>query len=211
MFKVIHMQEAKKSPPKSEKAKRTRQRILEAARAVFAEQGFAKATAEEISSKAEVGYGTFYLYFADKREALHTILKEVDDKLYHLGGDELEKYRKGLGALATIKATISSFFDNFEANADVIKICHELAATDVDFKEQHQRVRGRLIERIREHLLKGMQIGNTKNLDPEIASIALAGLIENVAFEWCFNKKGWDREKVINTISKLYFSAVIRK
>lgn len=206
------MEEVKKtSSPKSEKAKRTRARILEAARAVFAEQGFARATAEEISSKAGVGYGTFYLYFADKREALHTILSDVDDKLYNLGEDELEKYRRGLGALATIRATIRSFFDNFEANADIIKISHELAATDTDFKEQHERVRGRLTERIKEHLLKGMQIGNTKKIDPEIASIALAGLIERIAFEWCFNnKKNWDREEVINTVSKLYFSAVVK-
>lgn len=200
----------KTSTPKSAKAKKTRARILEAARAIFAEHGFAKATAEEISNRAGVGYGTFYLYFADKREALRTILSEVDDKLYHFGKSELEKYRLGLGPLSTIKATISSFFDSFQANADIIKICQELSATDPDFKEQHGRVRSRLINRVKEHLIKGMQVGNTRNLDPEITSIALAGLIETIAVEWFFNKRQWEKEKVINTVARIYYNVVIK-
>ncbi|OGI07594.1 MAG: hypothetical protein A3I68_00310 [Candidatus Melainabacteria bacterium RIFCSPLOWO2_02_FULL_35_15] len=197
--------------PKSAKAQRTRQKILEAARAVFAEYGFAKATAEEISTKAGVGYGTFYLYFADKRQALHTILAEVDDKLYQLGQSEgVEKPCLGLGALAPIKATIGGFFDSFKAYADVLKICHELSATDPDFKNQHDKVRARLVDRIKEHILKGIEFGNARNLDPEITSMAIAGMVETIAVEWFFNNREWNREKVINTVAKLYYGAVVK-
>ena len=198
-------------PPKSAKAQRTRLKILEAARAIFAERGFAKATAEEISTRAGVGYGTFYLYFTDKRKALHTILSEVDDQLYQVGQTEPEKQRLGLGALAPIKATISGFFDSFKANADVLKICHELSATDPDFKGQHDKVRARLVTRIKDHILKGLELGNTRNVDPEIASVAIAGLIETISNEWFFNNRSWDREKVINTVAKLYYSAVVKR
>ena len=205
------MQETNIPPlPKSAKAQRTRQKILEAARAIFSERGFAKATAEEISTRAGVGYGTFYLYFEDKRQALHTILAEVDDKLYQLGQAETEKLRLGLGALAPIKATISGFFDSFKAYADVLKICHELSATDPDFKSQHDKVRARLVNRIKEHLLKGIELGNTRPLDPEITSVAIAGLVEIIATEWFFNNRPWDREKVINTVAKLYYNAVVK-
>ena len=194
--------------PKSAKAQRTRLKILEAARAVFAERGFTKATAEEISTKAGVGYGTFYLYFADKRQALHTILAEVDDKLYE--PVDLEKNRIGLGALATIRATITSFFDSFKEYSDILKICHELSATDPDFKAQHDKVRLRLVNRIKEHIKKGLELGNARNVDPEISSIAIAGLIETVANEWFFNNHLWDREKVIQTVCRLYYSAIVK-
>ena len=160
------MQETNLPPtPKSAKAQRTRQKILEAARSVFAERGFAKATAEEISTKAGVGYGTFYLYFADKRQALHTILAEVDDQLYQLQNSE-DKSSTGLGALAPIKTTISGFFESFKANADILKICHELAATDPDFRESHNKVRSRLVNRMKEHLIKGLELGNARVVDP---------------------------------------------
>lgn len=211
MVKINHMQEANiplPSKPKSAKAQRTRARILEAARAIFAQRGFAKATAEEISTRADVGYGTFYLYFTDKRQALHTILSEVDDKLYQLG--HTEGTRAGLGALAPIKTTIGSFFDSFKENADILKICHELSATDPDFKAQHDKVRARLVNRIKEHIVKGLEFGNTRNVDPEITAIAIAGLIETIAIEWFFNNKPWDREKVINTVAKLYYSAIVK-
>lgn len=194
--------------PKSAKAQRTRLKILEAARAIFAERGFAKATAEEISTKAGVGYGTFYLYFADKRQALHTILAEVDDKLYE--PVDLEKNRIGLGAFATIRATITSFFDSFRDNSDILKICHELSASDSDFKAQHDKVRERLVNRIKQHINKGLEVGNARNVDPEITSVAIAGMIETIANEWFFNKRQWDREKVIHTVSKLYYSAVVK-
>lgn len=195
--------------PKSRKAQRTRQKILEAARAVFAERGFAKATAEEISTKAGVGYGTFYLYFTDKKQALHTILSEVDDQLYQLGAS-YDKQGIGLGALAPIKATISSFFDSFKENVDIIKICHELSATDPEFKERHDKVRARLVNRMKEHIIKGLQLGNARKVDPEIASTALAGLIETIAIEWFFNNQPWEKEKVVNTVAKLYYSAIVK-
>lgn len=197
------------SQPKSLKAQKTRQKILEASRAIFAERGFAKATAEEISTRAGVGYGTFYLYFADKKQALHTILSEVDDKLYELRSTDT-KHNVGLGALAPIKITISSFFDSFKENVDIIKICQELSATDAEFKEQHDKVRARLVNRMKEHLIKGLQLGNTRQVDPEIASIALAGLIETIAIEWFFNNRDWDKNKVINTVAKLYYNAVVK-
>jgi len=209
MVKVNSMEENKTPPvPKSEKAKRTRQKILDAAKAVFLEQGFLKATAEEISNKAEVGYGTFYLYFTDKRQAMHTILSEVNDKLYELG--ETEKTRQGLGPLVTIKAIIRSFFDSFKENVDVLKIFNELAATDPDFKAQHDEVRARLVNRIKEHILKGAEIGNVRQVDPEIAAISLSGLIESIAIEWFFNNRNYDKEKVIETVSKLYYYAIIK-
>ena len=206
------MQELNIPPlPKSTKAQRTRQRILEAARAVFAERGFSKATAEEISTKAGVGYGTFYLYFEDKRQALHTILSEVDNQLYQLGQSESEKQVQGLGALAPIRKTVSAFFDSFKANADVLKICHELSATDSDFKNQHDKVRARLVNRIKEHILKGREVGNARNIDPDIASISIAGMIETIAVDWFFNNREWDREKVIDTVAKLYYSSIVQR
>ena len=204
------MQEINIPPrPKSAKAQRTRQKILEAARAVFSERGFAKATAEEISTRAGVGYGTFYLYFADKRQALHTILSEVDDKLYQVGQTE-GALKLGLGALAPIKTTIGGFFDSFKEYADILKICHELSATDADFKAQHDKVRARLVNRIKDHIIKGIEFGNARNVDPEITAAALAGLVETIAIEWFFNNKPWDREKVINTVARLYYSAIVK-
>ena len=50
--------------------RRRRQAMLDAARAVFAEKGYADATLDEIADRAEFGKGTLYNYFEGGKEAL---------------------------------------------------------------------------------------------------------------------------------------------
>lgn len=56
-----------------EKAQR-RQAILDAAKAVFFEQGFRRATVEDVATQAEVSKGTIYLYFESKESLLAHLL-----------------------------------------------------------------------------------------------------------------------------------------
>ncbi len=58
------------------KRAKTRADLLAAARKVFAERGFYDASIAEITELADVGVGTFYLYFRDKEEAFSTMLDE---------------------------------------------------------------------------------------------------------------------------------------
>jgi AcrR family transcriptional regulator len=66
-----------------EKEKR-RQSILQAAREVFFENGFHRATVDAVAKRAEVSKGTVYLYFVSKETILAHLLLEG---LYELGGE----------------------------------------------------------------------------------------------------------------------------
>jgi AcrR family transcriptional regulator len=48
----------------------TRQRLVDAARVVFAEKGFTEATVDDIVDRAGASRGTFYLYYKGKSEIL---------------------------------------------------------------------------------------------------------------------------------------------
>jgi AcrR family transcriptional regulator len=60
---------------------RRREAILQAARAVFAEHGFRRATIDEVAARAEVGKGTVYLYFSGKEDILAELLLRALDEL----------------------------------------------------------------------------------------------------------------------------------
>ena len=61
-----------------ERLKQERQaRILEAAASVFARKGFHQATIREIAELADVADGTIYNYYADKRDMLVAITRQV--------------------------------------------------------------------------------------------------------------------------------------
>lgn len=56
-------------------------RIKEAARDVFREKGFEAATTREIAARAEVAYGTLFIYARDKRDLLMMLVNDDLDAL----------------------------------------------------------------------------------------------------------------------------------
>jgi AcrR family transcriptional regulator len=55
----------------------TRQKLLEAARAVFAERGLDLTTIDDITERADVGKGTFYYHFRSKERLIRELIKSV--------------------------------------------------------------------------------------------------------------------------------------
>ena len=59
----------------------TRQRIIEAANALFFERGFAAVTMEELAQAVGIRRSTLYLHFRDKEEVLGAIARDYTAKL----------------------------------------------------------------------------------------------------------------------------------
>ena len=69
---------------RAEKRKReTRQRLLTVATKLLLEQGYANLTIRAITEKADVGYGTFYLHFADKDAIAWEIIEAIIEQTDH--------------------------------------------------------------------------------------------------------------------------------
>jgi AcrR family transcriptional regulator len=78
-----------RSETRAERRKReTRERLLAASLRVFLERGFAAATTAEMAAAADVGAGTFYLHFKDKRDVYETIVR-------HAAGEMIARWRAG--------------------------------------------------------------------------------------------------------------------
>src|SRR5210317_1297580 len=76
---------------KEREKERRRQQIIVAAKRVFSEKGFNKATMEDIAHEAELSPGTLYLYFKNKDEFYASlslrILHYLLIRLEHLNSD----------------------------------------------------------------------------------------------------------------------------
>jgi AcrR family transcriptional regulator len=103
---------------------RTRDALIAAARALFAERGFEATTIADIGAAADLGFGTFYRYFADKEAVLEAVLD--------LGHEEFDRLLSGAGteadsaadALADLSAR---FIRGVRANRDVLTLMWEVA------------------------------------------------------------------------------------
>jgi TetR/AcrR family acrAB operon transcriptional repressor len=81
-----------------EEAAITRQRILEAALAVFSEKGYAAATLEEIAQEAELTRGAIYWHFGDKAGLYNALLEAYSSR----AGDILQRAALEGGSLLEI-------------------------------------------------------------------------------------------------------------
>ena len=63
------------------KKQEKRRALLDAAYELFLERGTAKTSVEDITSRAKVAKGTFYLYFQDKGAVMQALLGRVSYQL----------------------------------------------------------------------------------------------------------------------------------
>ena len=68
--------------PLSERGRRTRERLVVAAREVFEERGFDATRMGDIAAAAGVSHGTVYTWFPTKEDALHATVDSVTEEMY---------------------------------------------------------------------------------------------------------------------------------
>jgi AcrR family transcriptional regulator len=82
---------------------RRRQQIMVAAKRVFSQKSFNKATMEDIAKEAELSPGTIYLYFKNKEELFASlslrILQYMSIRLEHVHNEKYEEPKQKLTAL----------------------------------------------------------------------------------------------------------------
>ncbi|MGI6072257.1 MAG: TetR/AcrR family transcriptional regulator [Lachnospiraceae bacterium] len=112
----------------STKGKRTKRRIADEARKLFAESGFSKITMQDICEKTELSRGGLYKHFSSTGEIFAFIIKEEQGRSLKA----LEEARNnGLSIEVVFTEFINSrlrYLSNKEINIDVA--FHEYAASD---------------------------------------------------------------------------------
>src|SRR4051794_11490077 len=90
---------------REERATATRERLLRAARELFAERGYAEVGTEELVRRAEVTRGALYHHFKDKRDLFRAVHEQMEEELAGKIGSKLagiddpeELLRVGIGS-----------------------------------------------------------------------------------------------------------------
>jgi AcrR family transcriptional regulator len=112
-------EDAARRPRRSERRAQQRQRILDAARAVFFQDGFMAANLDEVAQRAGVAKGTLYRYFENKAELYVAVLSANGDAFERKMRETLEP---GLSPAEQVRRMSRFYVEHWTAHREYFQI-----------------------------------------------------------------------------------------
>jgi len=115
-------------------ARRNRERVLAAAREVFAEQG-REAQMDDVARRAAVGVGTVYRHFPTKEALIDAIAAEAFERLLEVATEQAAREDDAFDALAT---TLWAGGEIMAADRTMSQLMTDSPSINVDFEMQQR-------------------------------------------------------------------------
>jgi len=175
----------------SPRGTRTRQRVLEAAEAVFAEHGYHDASVVKITEAAGVGQGTFYLYFASKQEVFDELVRDLNRRVRHA---MKEASSQGQTRLEAELLGFRAYFHFTAEHPALYRIIRQAEFVSPAMLRYHYE---RLSDGYVEALRSASVSGEIAELDPEVAAWALMGMGELIGMRWILWEQGAEMPEAV--------------
>jgi AcrR family transcriptional regulator len=165
------------------RGRRSRERLLEAARVCFGRHGYAATRIADITAEAAMSQGGFYRHFKDKNDILVAALREPLDALLDATGPLSQLSGDALVDEAAIIAAHTGFFRVYADHREVLRVIREAAAMhEPGLRELWLEVRGRYTARIEAWLRRLQAAGLLDTSDLVLLSEVLGATLDQTAY-----------------------------
>lgn len=183
--------------PKTNRGEATLEKLIDAAAAVFYEKGFNGGSIADITRRAGVGNGTFYIYFDSKISVYRHLLQDYSKRIRSRSAKAIEGCNSRREAE---RLGIRSFFEYAVEDPSIFNIIWESLYIDktlfYDFYATFSKsyVRG----------LKEAQVeGEVRDIDPAVLSYVLMGITNFVALNSLVLKQEHDIDYLVDEVMKV--------
>ena len=164
--------------PVTARGEATRRRILDAAEDVFGEMGYYEASVSEITRRAGVAQGTFYIYFHSKRETFVELIEDIGARLRAATSaaiedapDRIEAERRGFAA----------FFRFVYDHRRIYRIVEDAGRVAPEAARDYYR---RISVGYERGLRAAIETGQIRETNEEAIGYALMGIAHFLALRW---------------------------
>lgn len=180
--------------PATERGRRTRRKLLDAAEGLFGRKGFHATSVVEITQEAGVGHGTFYLYFRTKEE----IFRELVRALSHALRSTIARAVEGVeDRLEVEEIGIRSFIRFSVEHRELYRIVFESQFIDpAIFRWYYER----LADGYAAGLAEAMEEGQIRRLDPKTLAYCLMGASHFLGMRWVLWEAEEPPEEAVQTL-----------
>jgi AcrR family transcriptional regulator len=169
---------AKIEDKKTQLVHRREEEILAAAKRIFAQNGFRRTKIDQLAEELNVGKGTIYRYFEDKKSLFLAVFEHGMAQLQ-------EKFRANVHSITDpqtkVETAVRTYFGFFDNDRELIEILMQVRS---EFKDEYRRVflamYSDYIVRIQENLRNGIKMGVFRDLDVEKTAEAMSAVLQGV-------------------------------
>ena len=163
--------------PVTDRGRRTRDRLVVAAREVFAERGFADTRMSDVAERAGVSHGTVYVYFDSKAALMAAVVEDLLAEIgdYLRGGEADE-------AAGRIAEANLRYLRVYTEHARMLQVVEEAAIAEVALDRALSDFRAGHVARVEAGIRRLQGEGRAAaDLDPGVAAAALSAMVEGYA------------------------------
>ena len=164
--------------PVTARGEATKRRILDAAEDVFGELGFYEASVSEITRRAGVAQGTFYIYYHTKRDLFVELVEDMGRRLRAAMRVASEDAPNRVEAE---RAGFAAFFQFVAAHRRIYRIVEEAERVAPEAAHEYYR---RISAGYERALRTAMDAGDIRRLAPEAVAYSLMGIGHFLALRW---------------------------
>ena len=183
--------------PKTKRGEATLEKLIDAAAAVFYEKGFHGGSISDITRRAGVGNGTFYIYFDSKLSVYRYLLVEYGKRIraksnQAISGCTTRKEAERLG--------IRSFFEFVLEDQGIFNIIWESLYIDkTHFDDFYTAFSKFYVSRLK----KAQESGEVRDIDPQVLSYVLMGITNFVALNSLVLKQETNIDFLVDEVMKV--------
>mgnify|MGYP001359951514 FL=1 len=188
-----------------------KEQILDAALYVIVQNGYHQSRMDDIVSTSGLSKGAIYWYYKSKKDMY---LDLVNHWVIRYSNSLLKLPQEDISSGEQLKNLFETFFDQFEKDPIVFKALLEfwsLAGRDKDFKIKLEKVTQNFIHYIESIIKKGVESGEFKQVNPNIAAMSIMVVIEGISWFTLFEKNSVSAKEYTDTVFEFILSGLLKR
>jgi len=200
-------------PARTEKATRkgreTDEAFRDAARTVFARDGYLNAKISDIAAAAGRSVASFYNYYDTKADLLIALAEEFHAEATAMA---VLPYRAGMSHEEALREAVAGFWRTYAARRGELIGIFQAAMIEGRFRDRWLEIRGEAVGRIAAQVRRAQSEGYCPGVDPVLTASALSAMLEHFCYIW-LGQGGekdvpFDDERALDALATIWVRSV---
>lgn len=189
-----------------EQGKKTRNSILKLGCKLFREKGYKDTKVSDITKRLNIGKGSFYFYFSDKKELFLECVPLIFGELFSTGWDDIRKEKNPVKRLELRARTVLPVLHEF---CDIIHLSKEaIEDSDPKLKKLGKEILISIRKPLEYDIEKGIQQRLFKQVNSKVISMSMIGILESLYYHQKLDEK-ITLEQIWSSINDLFITGIL--